>query len=245
MSSMPIGMITLIVVAVLIFFGVAQRILDRMRLTDKQALAYIVLTIIGSFITIPIVSGPLAVTVNIGGAVLPMLLVGYLFFRAGSAKEQIRAVIASVLAGAVVAIIPRITPIQEPSGFFMDPTYFYAIVSGLVAYLVGRSRRSAFIAGTMGIIIGDFVHWFQMANAGLPGRADLGGAGAFDATVIAGIVAVMIAELIGETRERLQGGPSHHHPDALEKGLNTKFELNTKQENTQATDAKEAGERRE
>jgi hypothetical protein len=129
----------------------------------------------------------------------------------------------------------------------MDVTYFYAIVSGLVAYLAGRSRRSAFIAGTMGIIIGDFVHLFQLYYGGIPGRADIGGAGAFDATVIAGIVAVMIAELVGETRERLQGGPSHHHPDALEKGLNTKFELNSR-ENTNRTaerDSQEAGERRE
>lgn len=245
MSSMPIGMITLIVVAVLIFFGIAQRILDRMRLTDKQALAYIGLTIIGSFITLPIMRGPVEVSVNIGGAVLPVLLVAYLLYRAGTARERIRAGVASVIAGAVVAIIPRITPIQEPSGFFMDPTYFYAIVSGLVAYIAGRSRRSAFIAGTMGIIIGDFVHLFQILNAGIPGRADIGGAGAFDATVIAGIVAVMIAELVGESRERIQGGPSHDHPEALEKGLNTKFELNTNQTKTSPEERPEEGERRE
>lgn len=245
MSSMPIGMIALIVVAVLIFFGIAQRILDRMRLTDKQALAYIALTIVGSFITLPIMRGPVEVSINIGGAVLPILLVAYLLYRAGSAKERFRAVIASVLAGAVVVVIPRITPIQEPSGFFMDPTYFYAIVSGLVAYLAGRSRRSAFIAGTMGIIIGDLVHMFQLLSAGMPGRADLGGAGAFDATVIAGIVAVMIAELVGETRERVQGGPSHDHAEALEKGLNTKFAINTRKAKPSSEEMPEAGDRHE
>lgn len=245
MSSMPIGMITLIVVAVLIFFGIAQRILDRMRLTDKQALAYIALTIAGSYITLPIMQGPVEVSVNIGGAVLPLLLVVYLLYRAGTGKERFRAIAASLLAGAVVAIIPRITPIQEPSGFFMEPTYFYAIVAGLVAYLAGRSRRSAFIAGTMGIIIGDIVHLFQLLNAGIPGRADIGGAGAFDATVIAGIVAVMIAELVGETRERIQGGPSHDHAEALEKGLNTKFELNSDETKRSVENKPEAGERSE
>jgi len=242
---MPIGMITLIIVAVLIYFGIAQRILDRMRLTDKQVLAYIVFTIVGSYITLPITQGPVEVSINIGGAILPILLVAYLFYRAGSIKERIRAVVASLLAGAVVAIIPRITPIQEPSGFFMDPTYFYAIVSGLVAYLAGRSRRSAFIAGTMGIIIGDFVHLFNLLNGHIPGRVDIGGAGAFDATVIAGIVAVMIAELVGETRERIQGGPSHHHPAALEKGLNTKFDLNTQKTKPSVEERTEAGERHE
>lgn len=244
MSSMPIGMITLIIVAVLIFFGIAQRILDRMRLTDKQALAYIALTIIGSFINIPILRGPVEISINVGGAVMPILLVIYLLFRAGTAKERFRAILASVVAGAVVSIVPRITPIQEPSGFFMDPSYFYAIVSGIVAYLVGRSRRSAFIAGTMGIIIGDFVHLFQLYYSGIPGRADIGGAGAFDTTVIAGIVAVMIAELVGETRERLQGGPSKH-PDELEKGLNTKFEINSPQKGVNPDEKQEAGDRHE
>jgi len=244
MSSMPIGMITLIIVAVLIFFGIAQRILDRMRLTDKQALAYIALTIIGSFINIPVMRGPVEVSINVGGAVMPILLVIYLLFRAGTAKERFRAIMASIVAGAVVSFIPRITPIQEPSGFFMDPSYFYAIVAGIVAYVVGRSRRSAFIAGTMGIIMGDFVHLFQLLNSGIPGRADIGGAGAFDTTVIAGIVAVMIAELVGETRERLQGGPSQH-PDELEKGLNTKFEINSSQEGLNSDEKQEAGDRRE
>lgn len=242
MSSMPIGMITLIIVAVLVYFGIAQRILDRMRLTDKQALAYIVLTIAGSFVTLPIARGEVEVSVNVGGAILPLMLVAYLFYRAGTFQERARAVVASVLAGAVVSIIPRITPIQEPSGFFMDPTYFYAIVSGIVAYLAGRSRRSAFIAGTMGIILGDFVHLFQLLNGRIPGRVDIGGAGAFDATVISGIVAVMIAELVGETRERIQGGPSHNHPAALEKGLNTKFNVNTKQAESSTEEHPKAGE---
>lgn len=36
----------------------------------------------------------------------------------------------------------------------------------------------------------------------------IGGGGAFDAIVIAGLLAVLLAEFIGETRERLQGGPT-------------------------------------
>jgi len=39
--NMPIGMMLLIVVGVLVYFGIAHRILDRMRLTDKQALLFI------------------------------------------------------------------------------------------------------------------------------------------------------------------------------------------------------------
>lgn len=51
--NMPVGMVALLVIGVLIYFGLAQRILDRMRLTDKQALLFIGAVIVGSFIDIP------------------------------------------------------------------------------------------------------------------------------------------------------------------------------------------------
>jgi hypothetical protein len=48
----------------------------------------------------------------------------------------------------------------------------------------------------------------------------IGGAGAFDAIVLAGIVAILLAELIGESLERLTGGPkTEGRPPELVKGL--------------------------
>ena len=40
---MSIGLILLIVAGVLVLFGVGQRVLDKLRLTDKQALLFIAL----------------------------------------------------------------------------------------------------------------------------------------------------------------------------------------------------------
>ena len=37
---MSVGLILLAVVGILILFGVAQRVLDRLRLTDRQALVF-------------------------------------------------------------------------------------------------------------------------------------------------------------------------------------------------------------
>ena len=42
---MPVGTVLLLVVAALIYFGVGQRLLDRRRLTDSQALIAIALMI--------------------------------------------------------------------------------------------------------------------------------------------------------------------------------------------------------
>ncbi|MBP2633959.1 MAG: hypothetical protein H6Q70_4587, partial [Firmicutes bacterium] len=39
--NMPLGMIALLVIGVFVYFGIAQRLLDRMRLTDKQAILFI------------------------------------------------------------------------------------------------------------------------------------------------------------------------------------------------------------
>lgn len=38
MAGFPIGMILLLIISILIYFGLAQRVLDRMGLTDKVAL---------------------------------------------------------------------------------------------------------------------------------------------------------------------------------------------------------------
>ena len=66
MANFPFGLIALVVISILIYFGVAHRVLDRLRLSDKAALAVIAAIIIGSFIDIPL--GP-RITVNLGGLI--------------------------------------------------------------------------------------------------------------------------------------------------------------------------------
>lgn len=204
--SMPLGMIALLVIGILVYFGLAQRILDRMRLTDKQALLFIGAMVVGSFIDIPIMREPVEVTMNVGGALIPAALAVWLIVKADETAERVRAVMAAILVAVAVWLGSRYLP-YEPENMVLDPKLIYGISAGLIAYLAGRSRRSAFIGGVLGIVLSDVVHMVTLLNAGIPGRTDMGGAGAFDVTIIAGIVAVMVAELVGETREKLQGGP--------------------------------------
>src|SRR5690606_41839665 len=49
-TSLPLGLTVLLAVAALVFFGAAQRVLDRLRLTDVQALIILGLIIAGSFV---------------------------------------------------------------------------------------------------------------------------------------------------------------------------------------------------
>lgn len=204
---MPLGLILLFVAAGLVYFGLAHRVLDRMRLTDTQALVFLGLMVAGSFVELPLTRGPVAVSVNVGGALVPLALVIYLLIRADSAWERTRAILAAGVVAAAVRIIARLTLFEPPQSDFIDPVWLFAIIAGVVGYLAGRSRRSAFIAGTLGIIFTDLLHLIQVTMAGMSSDVAIGGAGVFDAVVMSGLIAVLLAELVGESRERLQGGP--------------------------------------
>lgn len=202
----PIGMIALLLISLLIYFGVAHRVLDRLKLSDKAALGMIVALIIGGLINIPLPAGPrLEASLNVGGSVVPLILAGYLITKT-STREKIRA-FAGVVATAVAVYLTGLLLGAEPETMFIDPIYVYPVVAGLVAYLIGRSRRGAFIAATLGVLIVDAISYIRLASTGTPGAVLIGGGGAFDAVVIAGLLAVLLAEFIGESREWLQGGP--------------------------------------
>lgn len=204
---MPLGLILLFVAAGLVYFGLAHRVLDRMRLTDTQALIFLGLMVAGSFVDLPLMGGEVAVSVNVGGALVPLALVVYLLVRADSAWERIRALLAAAAVAAAIRIISRLTIFEPPQSDVIDPIWLFSIIAGVVGYLAGRSRRAAFIAGTLGILFADILHVIQVSIASTRSDVALGGAGVFDAVVLAGLIAVLLAEVVGESRERLQGGP--------------------------------------
>ena len=199
---MSIGMVLLTVLALLILFGVGQRVLDRMYLTDRQALLMVAAIFVGGWLP-DLQFG--RVTLNIGGALIPLGICIYLLVRAGTNKERIRALVAAVLTGAAVYLLGRIMP-ADPIQTYIDPNYVYGLAAGVVAYLLGRSRRAAFFAGVVGVLLADIavgvVNW---AN-GIDQTLHLGSAGALDAVVISGLLAVLLAEFVGEALERLTSG---------------------------------------
>ncbi len=200
---MSFGFILLIVVAILVMFGVGQRALDRLRLTDKQAMLFVALIIVGGII--PDIQVTPLFAFNIGGALVPLGLSIYLIAKAETAWEKWRSLIGAVVAGGAVFALGRLLP-AEPEQTQIDPNYLYGIAAAVVAYVLGRSRRASFIAGTVGMLLADtaqaVINWSQ----GIDQALILGGAGAFDAVVIAGVLAVLLAELFGELIERATRG---------------------------------------
>lgn len=224
---MPLGMIVLFVVAGLVYFGLAQRVLDRMRLTDAQALAFLGGIIVGGLIDVPLARGNVNVSINVGGALVPLALAIYLLVRADTTWEWVRALLASLATAAAIWLIGSLTDFDVASATFLDPVWLTGLIGGVMGYLAGRSRRSAFIAGSVGVILADVAHLISVSMRGMRADVAIGGAGAFDAVVLAGVIAVIFAEVFGETRERLQGGPdtSSDRPLALhqDEGVNEGF----------------------
>jgi len=200
---MTIGMILLIIAAILILLGVGQRVLDRMRLNDKLALLFIALIIGLGFVPDIRVTDNFAF--NLGGALVPLALCIYLFIKADTAWEKWRSILASILTGAAIFAIGRFAP-DEPETITVDPMILYGLAAGAIAYIFGRSRRCAFIAGVVGMMLADTANAIYVWSKGVPQDFVLGGAGAADGIVIAGLIGVLLAELLGEIIERMKRG---------------------------------------
>ena len=205
---MTIGYALLLALSLLILFGVGQRVLDRMRLTDRQALMAMAAVFAGGMIPdIPL--GPV-LSINLGGALLPAVLCIMLVVKADSQGERWRSLAAAIVGAGCVLLIDRVLP-ADPIALPMEPTWLYGIACGLAAYLMGRSRRAALIGGVSGVLLADIAQGIITLAQGIAAPIALGSGGAMDTVIISGLTAVLIAELIGEIRERLQGGTAHTH----------------------------------
>lgn len=207
-----IGRLILLSLALLIFFGVAERVLDRMHMTDKTALIVLGAIVLGSFINLTLYrSDMLTVRLNLGGALVPLAVALYVWFKAGTSKERIRSLLGAVLTAVAIWLLG--TFVQNEYALPVDIIYLYPIIAGLIGYLFGRSRKGAFVAAVLGVLLFDVSHGVYLIWNQLPGLVHFGGGGMYDSVILAGILAVCLAELIGESRERLQGGPRSDNRD--------------------------------
>lgn len=196
---MSIGMILLIVVAVLTLFGLTQRVFDRMKLNDKMALVFVAAMFVGGII--PDIQITDNISFNIGGALIPLALCVYLFVKSERAVEKWRSIIASIVTGGAVYGLLRVLP-AEPESIVFDPNYVCGVAAAIIAYVLGRSRRCAFIAAVVGSLLSSIINAIVQAAQGLPYTLALGGGGFFDTVVLSGILAVVICEVVGEIWER-------------------------------------------
>lgn len=185
------------VIILLIMFGVGQRILDDLRLSDKAALLILISICIG--IVIPPIWIGKYFCFSIGGFLIPFALSIYLLISCGK-RDLIRAVIGTILVAGIIYALEWILP-ADPEEVVIDNMYIYGVVAGIVAYALGRSRRNAFISCLFGITLAQLVQWIInvcMDNKSILG---LGVGGAFSTYIVAIIISVALSEFLGRCFE--------------------------------------------
>lgn len=201
------GPALLVIVSGLIYLGLARGVLDRMRLTGRTALLLAVAMLLGQFLPAPSFTVAGKVTVQVGSGLIPAAVAVYLLVTAGGEGEKTRALLATAITAALILVVTALLP-PDPgvSRVSIDPIWRSGLLAGIVGYTFRRSRRSAFIAGTGGVLLVQLVNLARVWGVGeQPLPLSLGGAGAADPMAVSGILAVLTAEGIGQVRQLLAG----------------------------------------
>jgi uncharacterized membrane protein len=127
--------------------------------------------------------------VNVGGAVIPVTLSIYLLTKMAIGLGLL------VLVGLVTLVVNRLARPIRGLGIAV-PGLIPPLVAALGAYLLCPPELrapSAYIASTLGILIGgDLLKLGEITKLGAP-VASIGGAGTFDAIFLGGIIAVLLS----------------------------------------------------
>lgn len=127
--------------------------------------------------------------INVGGAVIPLVLSLYLLTR----MELTLCLF--LVVGLVTLVANRLARPVQGLGIAL-PGLIPPVVAALGAYLLCPPELrapTAYIAGTMGILLGaDILKIREIDKLGAP-VASIGGAGTFDAIFLSGIIAVLLS----------------------------------------------------
>ena len=127
------------------------------------------------------------IAVNLGGAVISTLASVYLLLRAPSNIPY------AAVATLAVALIVKLVSKPAPGVGIISPSLVSPLAAAL-AVLVGSPQYhlTAYVAGTMGTLIGaDLLNFYKIQRLG-SSVVSIGGTGTFDGVFLSGILAVLL-----------------------------------------------------
>lgn len=203
---------------VLIEIGILEYAYERIGIDRRYIFVLLFLSLLGSYINIPIFRLPpeavrsgeiikffgmeyvvpmvrhwpgTVIAVNIGGAVIPVLVSLYLIVKNRLLGHSIVAV------GIVTLVVHGVAYPVKGLGI-AEPLFIPPLVATVAALLLSRHNAPAlaYIAGSLGTLIGaDLLNLGKIRGLGAP-IASIGGAGTFDGIFLTGILAVLIASIM-------------------------------------------------
>ena len=207
----------LILLLVLIEVGVLRFAYMRLGMSSRAALLLLFASLMGSYLNIPVAELPqqrilsgqevdffgmrymvpvvtdwpgTIIAVNVGGALVPVLVSLYLLTRT-------RLWVEGLIAVACIAALCYWLAQPIPGLGIALPVFVPAIVTAVVAIVLSRAYAAplAYIGGSLGTLIGaDLLNLDKLQGLGAP-VASIGGAGTFDGIFLVGVLAVLIASL--------------------------------------------------
>lgn len=218
--------LSFLVLVALIQLGVLQYAYTRLGISARAALLLLLGSLLGSYLNLPLAELPCQevlsgrvvdyfgmryfvpvvldwpgtiIAVNVGGALIPILMSIYLLSKNGLWGR-------GLLATAVVAAVCHWLARPVPGLGISLPVFIPAISTGLVALLLSRRYAAplAYVGGSLGTLAGaDLLNLGNLQGLRAP-VASIGGAGTFDGIFATAILAVLIASL----SRGLRGSPS-------------------------------------
>jgi uncharacterized membrane protein len=204
-----------ILLVILIEIGILQYAYEKIGIDRRHIFALLLLSLLGSYVNIPIAELPAEhmhsgrvitfygmryvipmvkewprtiIAVNVGGAVVPVILSLYLLFKN---RLYARGFLAVGIVTTVVNLMAH--PVQGVG--IATPTFVPPLVATGAAVFLSRQYAPplAYIAGSLGTLIGgDLLNLGKIQGLGAP-VASIGGAGTFDGIFVTGILAVLLA----------------------------------------------------
>ena len=192
--TMPLLLLPLVLLGLLILL-VEARVLTyayrKVGVHPRYAFAVMLLSLLGSQVNIPLYSidrGATVVALNVGGALIPILVSLYLLVHTGMYARMLIGV--SVVA-AVVHSLAQIVPGVGIAVPMIVPPLVAAGVALPLAFR--RAPPLAYVSGSMGTMIGtDLLNLGNIARLGAP-VVSIGGEGTFDGVFLTGILAGLLA----------------------------------------------------
>ncbi len=204
--------------------GVLSYAYQRMGVDRRYVFSLLILSLLGSYINIPLFQLPpeqvvsnsyvdffgirhiiplvgewpaTLIAVNIGGAVIPAALSLYLMLKNKLYSQ-------SLVSVTIVTILVYFMAHPVRGVGIAVPTFIPPIAATVVALIFSSKYAPAlaYICGTMGTLLGaDILHFGDIRGLGAP-VASIGGAGTFDGIFVIGILAVLLASVMTDKKEK-------------------------------------------
>ena len=126
-------------------------------------------------------------SVNVGGALIPLAIAGFLLFRVPLEETLIAILLMTLVAWKLSRVVPG-------KGVAL-PIFIPPLFAALFAFLLapGEPALVAFVAGTLGVLLGADILRLPQVMRGEVSMLSIGGAGVFDGIFLVGIMAALLA----------------------------------------------------